>query len=108
MYTVISTQLLVLLRMRALSRLRTWAKQSERFNLWTVSIMAVRDGQGAVGGRDPENELIFAQRKLEDNYGKVYRQLDQWRGALVTIQEVLAWKRPVPAALLYLAVHWLF
>lgn len=70
--------------------------------------MASRDGQGADRGRDQESELVFAQRKLEDNYRKVYRQLNQWRGALETIQEVLTWKRPVPAALLYLAVHWLF
>lgn len=66
-------------------------------------------GQGAAQpGRGQESELAFAQRKLEDIYGKVHRQLSQWRGALEVVQEVLVWKRPVPAALLYLAVHWLF
>lgn len=70
--------------------------------------MALQGGQGAVGDLDQENQLAFAQRKLEDNYSKVYRQLNQWRGALEIVQEVLVWKRPIPAAFLYLAVHWVF
>lgn len=66
------------------------------------------DASGERAARGAENELAFAQRKLEENYGKIYRRLDQWRGTLQAGQEVLVWRRPVPAVLLYVAVHWLF
>lgn len=62
-------------------------------------------GQGAP---PPESELIFAQRKLEELYGKTYRRLSEWQGVLEVIQEVLVWRKPALALGLYLAVHWLF
>ena len=63
-------------------------------------------GGAASGG--PNSELAFAQRKLEENYAKVCRRLEPWRESLEVGQEVLVWKRPVPAVLLYVAVHWMF
>ena len=68
--------------------------------------MSQRRGTGPA--RATENELAFAQRKLEDNYGKVFRRLERWRYAFEAGQEVLVWKRPVLAAALYLAVHGIF
>ena len=62
----------------------------------------------ARGDPRQENELAFAQRKLEGNYGKVYCWLGGWRDAVQAGQEVLVWKRPIPAAVLYLVVHGLF
>jgi hypothetical protein len=63
---------------------------------------------GGAASSGPNSELAFAQRKLEENYGKVCRRLEPWRETLEVGQEVLVWKRPVPAVLLYVAVHWLF
>ena len=65
-------------------------------------------GPGASANCGPNSELAFAQWKLEENYGKVYQRLGQWRGVLEAGQEVLVWRRPVPAVLLYVCVHWLF
>ena len=68
-------------------------------------------GSGAAsrdGDRRQEHQLAFAQRKLEENYGKVCEWLGPWRSAVQAVQEVLVWRRPVSAALLYLALHGLF
>lgn len=62
----------------------------------------------ARGDRPAENEFAFAQRKLEENYSKIYRVFVKWRTVFDVGQEVLVWKRPVLAAVLYLAVHALF
>ena len=62
----------------------------------------------ARGDRPTENQFAFAQRKLEENYSKVYRALVKWQTVFDVGQEVLVWKRPVLAAVLYLAVHALF
>ena len=72
--------------------------------------MARRDAPPRrTGDRHPsENELVFAQRKLEENYGKVCVGLAKWRTAFDVGQEVLVWKRPVLAALLYIGVHAVF
>lgn len=61
-----------------------------------------------VGTAPNQNELVFAQRKLEENYGKVYRRLEPWRDAIQTGKEVLVWKRPVLSVLLYAVTHWVF
>lgn len=64
--------------------------------------------QPSQGAPPSESELVFAQRKLEELYGKTYRRLSEWQAALEVAQEVLVWRRPAPALALYLAVHWLF
>ena len=51
---------------------------------------------------------IFAQQKLEDLFKKTYRRLYEYRNAVGFVQEVLVWRRPFAAAVLYGAIHWVF
>ena len=82
---------------RLLLSLRDWVR--------TGRLMAL---PGNRGSRPPESELAFTQRRLEELYGKVCRQLGPWRSIVDAGQEVLLWRRPVYAVLVYLGVHWLF
>ncbi len=56
----------------------------------------------------PAEQAVFAQRKLEELYEKTYRRLWPHREAVRSAQEVLVWRRPVAATLLYLGIHWIF
>ena len=81
---------------------------THNFYIRARKMAAPRQHRNATSSISRTEQEIFAQRKLEDLFKNTYQRLYEYRNAVGFAQEALVWRRPVAAAVLYAAIHWVF